>query len=435
MLKVIEIKNKKFIFFTNSLGVYKYKQRIVDIFQNINNGIYDANDKDYKAVKSMMDNEAECAIHNDNFKKNYYNKKEIEISSFDLNLLYECNLRCRYCFVDDFNQNTGGVLSKDEVREILDYAFKHISAKEQLTITLMGGEPFLNMEAFVECLEYGNHLAEVYHKKVRYVTTTNATLLNEEVLALLKKYNVGFIMSLDSHIKSLNDYLRSGKGNTSAFESVLNIIDNYKSSINIHINVTVTPFNMNIFETAKFLYGRGVKGVHFYLCDSDRRDMLFTSDQIEHLKAEFDKICDYVLSEIKQNNYIWCYPLMDNLMKLHFKNPVYYPCSVLRYRVAFGKDGIIFPCSKVTSKNTIFGNIHSSINDKKLLELKRVISNEDKCKSCWARYLCGGECLSAKTWHNTTQKKLRCKLKKHIYALRLYLYDEIVANRNLDIIR
>ena len=63
----------------------------MDIFQNINNGIYDANDKDYKAVKSMMDNEAECAIHNDNFKKNYYNKKEIEISSFDLNLLYECN--------------------------------------------------------------------------------------------------------------------------------------------------------------------------------------------------------------------------------------------------------------------------------------------------------------------------------------------------------
>lgn len=434
MFKVIEIKNKRFIFLPNSMGLYKYKQKIMDIVYEIAEGRYDENDENHKIVKSLMDCEAESLSRNSIVKKDYFNTKEIEISGCDLNLLYNCNLRCRYCFVNDYNQNTGGVLSKEEVREILDYVFEHVSSKEQLIITLMGGEPLMNMEAFLECLEYGNYLAQKYKKGVQYITTTNATLLNEDILSLFKKYNVGFIMSLDSHIKSLNDYLRNGQvKNMSAFDSVLNVIDCYKSKIDIHINVTITPLNLNIFETAKFLYERGVRCIHFYLCDSDRGEMLFKKEHIEQLKKEFDKISDYLLLEIKQNNLIGCYPLTDNLKRLHLKKPLYFPCSVLKNRVAFGEKGEIFPCSKVTSRNTVFGNIHTEIDYDKLSELRREVIDETKCKSCWARYLCGGECLGSKVWANEEQKTLRCELKRYIYALRLYIYDEIVENGKTEI--
>ena len=60
--------------------------------------------------------------------------------------------------------------------------------------------------------------------------------------------------------------------------------------------------------------------------------------------------------------------------------------------------------------------------------LKDILLKEQNCSDCWARYLCGGECLAEKIWDNKKQKKLRCELKKHICKLKIYIYYKLITS-------
>lgn len=429
MFKVIDVKNNKYIFLPNTLNIYRYNEEIMTVYQKIEHSESKEN-SDYKIIKKLMDNEERSREYNLQTKLNYYDADTIEIAGCDINLLYECNLRCKYCFVNDNHDNKGGVLSKENAEKILDFIFKHLSHKDYLIITLMGGEPFMNMETFKYILEYGSYLGKIHNKKVEFITTTNAVLLDDERIAILEKYNVGFIMSLDSHIKEVNDYLRSdNKNGISVYEKVHDVIEKVKNKIDLHINVTITPLNLNIFDTAKYLYEKGVKNIHFYLCDSDRQEMQFRKEHINILKCEYEKICDYILKKMEEGLIITCQPLTDNMKKLHLKQPVFFPCSTLKNRAAFDSDGNMYPCIVLMESNTSFGNINNRIEADKLLYLKKTMLAEKDCDSCWARYLCGGECLSSKLWDNLEQKKLRCSLKRHIFALRIYMYDYIITHK------
>ncbi len=429
MIKVIEIKNKKYLFLSNSLTFYNYEKALADAFRDAEKGCLREDDKVYHIIKGIINKESKCEENNKRILKEYYDTTEIEISGCDINLLYECNLRCKYCFVNDNHDNLGGVLSKENAKRILDYIFQHTSSKEYVIITLMGGEPLLNMDTFKEILEYGKVLGEKNGKNVKFITTTNASLLDEEKIAVLESYDVGFIMSLDSHEKKINDYLRSSNiENISIFDKVVKIIGDVRDRIDVHINVTVTPYNLDIFDTARFLYEKGVKNIHFYLCDSDKEDMLFNESHINQLKKEYEKICDYVLNQLELGVVKTCQPLTDNIEKIHFNKPVYFPCSVLKNRMAFDNEGKFYPCIVLMENNNIFGDVNNGIDQKSLSALKKTASTEKACSYCWARYLCGGECLSSKLNCNEEQRKLRCNLKRHIFSLRLYMYDYIIQH-------
>lgn len=430
MFKKINIKNKEYIFLPNLLHIYRYDKKIMDIYNDIENGKICENNETYKRIEELIQNENKNKFCIDNVKKDYYGNEEIFFSGCDINLLYECNLRCRYCFVNENHNNSGGVLSKDEAKKILDYIFERLSEKKRIIITLMGGEPLLNIDVFKEILIYGNYLGKKYDKQVKFITTTNAVYLDDKKLSILEQFNVGFIMSLDSQVKEINDYLRlSNENDISVYEKVFEVIEKVKDRIDIHINVTITPYNLDIYDTATFLYDKGVKNIHFYLCDSDREDMLFDNKHIEKLKKEFEKICDYIIQKNQEGLGITCQPLMDNMEKLHKKKPVIFPCSILKSRLAFDYEGNIYPCIVLMEEDTLLGNINTEINHKKLIQFKDIILKEDECKYCWARNLCGGKCLGSKLWENKEQKNMRCDLKRHIFALRIYMYDYIITNK------
>ena len=55
----------------------------------------------------------------------------------------------------------------------------------------------MNKEVLLFAVSYSQRLARLHGKKVFYSMTTNGTLLDDEVISVIKRYNFGLMVSLD----------------------------------------------------------------------------------------------------------------------------------------------------------------------------------------------------------------------------------------------
>ena len=123
-------------------------------------------------------------------------REKSRLASVDLEFSGRCNLRCAHCFA---------ALSQiDMGREILEKVFAGIDNLEPATLTLNGGEPMLN-PLLPEAL------AQARARLMRVNLMTNATLVTDDVAAMLKESEVAVAaVSLD-FFEETHDAIR-GRG-------------------------------------------------------------------------------------------------------------------------------------------------------------------------------------------------------------------------------
>lgn len=419
MYYVINIKGKKYLFLSASMDLIEYNDNIDKILEEVDN---------IKSIESSLDKYLDRDIVAFKSIKNVLQKQnEIKqrIAACEINVFHGCNLNCRYCFAGQGNHGKTGKMSLDTATELVDFVLKN-SSKNQLDITFIGGEPFLNMEAIQEIINYSKIVKNEYAKNVYYSIVTNGTLMTNEISEILSKSNIFTMLSIDSCEQDVNDFLRPANNGESTYKTVFAKSKYLKNNLNI--NVTVTPFNMNLSKIASAFYSAGVTAIHFSEVISDAADMQFTERDINTLKEEYNKLIDLIIEKLEQGSNIQCYPLTTFLEKIHKRKPMLGCCSVLKNHCAFSPDGKIYPCDMMMFDEYCIGDIRRGFDNEKILLLNQVLLEEGKCEKCWARFLCGGECLSVKLWKNEEQRRLRCILKKHICSLKLYLYDYIQKN-------
>ncbi|AFS77852.1 radical SAM domain-containing protein [Gottschalkia acidurici 9a] len=430
MFHTIDINKRKYLFLPNSLFLFDFDSEIMQIANDIGkidgfNNRIDTNNK--KVIKDYLEKDKKAEQYNKEF-INKFNSSKIRITGCEINVFYGCNLACKYCFACDGGHGKQYTMTKEIARKTIDYILDNSEESPKIKVTIIGGEPLLNMSAFKEIIEYGSIEAKKRNKKIYFATTTNGTLLDANNVNIFEKHNIPYMVSLDSHIKETNDYLRPGKNGESSYDDIMSnwplITKTKKSSV----HVTVTPHNKNIFEIAQNLFDQGVYHIHFFEVKTDNEDLQFTVDDIEYLKKEYEKLSDLIIQKITEGKNISCYPLLNYLDKLHYKKPVFLTCGTFNNRVSFAPDGNIYPCDMLMWDKYKIGNINEGIYKDRIIEIKELLNNEDNCEECWARYLCGGECLADKLWENKEQKALRCDLKRHVLSLKLYIYDYIVKN-------
>lgn len=159
-----------------------------------------------------------------------------------LELLSSCNLNCSHCFYTASNKfNFLDSLPKEEIFVLIRRMVKNRINK----LVLTGGEPTLYPD-FIEVSKY----ATLKVKKVS--VCTNGVILNNNLEDEIIKLNFStYTISIDSHIESVHDKFRGGKGafkKTIAFIKKLNL-----NNKNVSIHITIHPDNINhIEETINF---------------------------------------------------------------------------------------------------------------------------------------------------------------------------------------
>ncbi|PKP57115.1 radical SAM protein [Candidatus Atribacteria bacterium HGW-Atribacteria-1] len=145
-----------------------------------------------------------------------------------------CNLRCKYCVYSENYTNTRVLrnvnMDFETAKKAIEkyfFSFFRVKSKNPVlipTIGFYGGEPLLNFELIKKVVDY---FTKTYDQKIYFGLTTNATLLNDEMINFFVKYNFGIAISLNGH-KEEHDRLRVYANGTGSFDRVMRNIKRIK---------------------------------------------------------------------------------------------------------------------------------------------------------------------------------------------------------------
>ncbi|SHH94792.1 uncharacterized protein SAMN02745196_02001 [Clostridium collagenovorans DSM 3089] len=198
-----------FIFETDNKNKYFYN----DVTGNVD--FYETAFKNYSIDESYKDEE----INSEEFfnASNYQIERYLMKHGFQqliLMITEDCNLRCKYCIYSenyDVSRNHGKRQMKFEVAEkaVRKYFDEFIKVKSNNPflvprIGFYGGEPLMNLEVILKTVEL---CKEIYPYEVKFNITTNAVLLDDDIIKFLIENKFALSVSLNGD-KHENDRLR-----------------------------------------------------------------------------------------------------------------------------------------------------------------------------------------------------------------------------------
>ncbi len=328
--------------------------------------------------------------------------------------VHACNLRCKYCFASHGTNYKGEQrkFEKDMLKKALEFIYFELFPEcESYRVDFVsGGEPLLNYEM----IEYVNDLRNYYQKTsnkwLDMWLCTNGTLLDENILSYLNKNNIKIGMSIDGPQK-LHDYARVDENGEGTYDTVKGWIQHIVKSPNysralkeIWGLVVITNHTESLVDILKHHKEIGLKSVQMKIVRSaPDQDYAINSENLDRVKEMYVELIEFFKEEALLNNSIdyLCMILNDNdflgkiVRRLLLKELFMYRCGAGRLKVSIAQNGDIYPCDSFVGMDEFkLGNISTGINHEVREKFyNATVFNRKKCAKCWAKFICGGDCL------------------------------------------
>lgn len=259
------------------------------------------------------------------------------------------------------------------------------------SIALTGGEPFLRKE-------WPLFLQKINSLDMQAIFMTNAMLINDDVLDILKLYpNTAIGISLDGPDKETHDYIRGISG---IFEHFCNIVPKLKE-IGIYVAIPTTVMQSNydkLDDILNLLISLGVDAWQLQIVKPSERlpkDELLTEKQYYDLAK---KITEYRENYLDKINIMEsdCIGYFSQLQpKLHIQNWRGCECGI--YSVSIEADGNVKGCPNMNNsegniKTRPFKEIWADHNSFKYNRSPQIESLKGYCNECKHKYICRGGC-------------------------------------------
>lgn len=346
-----------------------------------------------------------------------------------LQVTQDCNFQCRYClFANDTKvERNHQQIYMDYLtaQKSVDYLYSHCADANEITIGFYGGEPFLNFELIESITEYVHQ--KFNSKKVRFLTTTNASLLNDNIIKFMIKNSFEVSISLDGDENYQNSHRKFKANGKNTFDIVMQNVTKIMKASPLYFRENVS-FNPVIFndESSEKVYSfyesinvhkdnininkANLNGIDYF----DSPTMLFSNQTIGSVRNEMPY--NSFVKKIEDNS----------IIPKHWHPNGQCAPGVRRLFVTI--DGSIYPCEKIVeNKAFCLGNINdvNKIDKHKAMSiLNSATITQEECMKCWAfRFceMCVSHCLNpatnslskeTKLLHCTYQKKKTIKMIK-----------------------
>ena len=430
--------------YENEFYLYNYgKGFIVKIQENIYNLILDIQ------TKKTNNKEAIVSLIKENLlswgDNRAYDARRSDIAYLSFAPVYDCNLRCTYCFAGHGTQYKGKKknFSEDTLISTLDYFFyKRFPYMKQYRIDFVsGGEPLMGIEIIKKTIDYINTFVERNNKQVSIWLCTNGCLLTDEICEYLDKNNVQIGISIDGE-KSIHDKNRIDNYGNGTYDKIIKNVDEIlnndfltKKFKNIWGLCTATNENCDFLKILYNFQKIGIKNVQIRLVRS-KKDYNIECICNEYLKLHnklYEDFCqgkfDYffmILNENDQYGKVLKRIILDELLVKR--------CNAGINKITICPDGTIYPCdSLVGISKYCMGNINEQEMQDSCLKNIDVFKHQ-VCSNCNAKYLCGGDCYYNSFINKGTEEKIDekfCVIQKYIIEscivlkYKMQLYNEI----------
>ena len=185
------------------------------------------------------------------------------IKAICLNIIHACNLRCKYCFADEGEYHGHkGVMSVETAKKAIDYVIKRSGPRRNIEIDLFGGEPTMIMDTVKEIIQYARDNEAKWNKNVRFTMTTNATLLNDDMMDFMDKEMGNIILSLDGR-KEVNDNVRIKVDGSGSYDDILpnikKMISKRTKGKTYYVRGTFTRENTDFYKDVVAMLNEGFR--------------------------------------------------------------------------------------------------------------------------------------------------------------------------------
>ena len=281
-------------------------------------------------------------------------------------------------------------------RKAIDLLIAESGRIKQCHVTFQGGDPLLNPQLVEKTIHYGVQQAHAAGKDIFFKIFSNSRLLNEQILAILRKQNADIAVKIDDNDDSgLSLFHGSGAYSLSSKEA-----QRYASETDarIHLNGTVNRNNLNLSERIhthlkEYPSARSI-ALKFSVLPPDDPAAITPAD-VPRAIAGIEDLAEYVTDHVLSGKHTWIGELEDAIFQVFNQKISLYHCGAGTRYITVAPDGKLYVCPGLTGNSAFcIGDLDSGI-DRKLQRTWIKSTHVEKfpsCAPCWARYLCGGGC-------------------------------------------
>lgn len=335
-----------------------------------------------------------------------------DLSNIILDLASTCNLSCEYCYRSsegNYDTSNPPFMDKRTGENAVDFLIQNSGNKENIGISLFGGEPLLNFSLMKHLVPYAIEKAEKHKKRVYFSITTNGTLLDREIIDFLNEYNIRVLISIDGD-KKTHDRLRhypDGKGSYDKIISNVKYLLSSRNGLNVSARPTITRYNTDLRGIFRHLVDLGFKEVTLSLVDVPPDSPCYlTNKDLKNLGDNTILLMDDYLEYITRHKEIIGFSNITYLFpQLYNRSVRHYGCAAGKFECSITTGGDIYPCQRFVGLNEWkMGNISQGKFIQHPEFLGDSVERSASCQKCWARYICGGGC----PYVNKVIKERRC---------------------------
>lgn len=325
--------------------------------------------------------------------------ENIPVRSLSLAVAQKCNLGCTYCYAQEGNF---GSKNKDMSAEVaaasVDLLFSEMSEGETVNLAFLGGEPLTNRELLRRCTLQAADLANEKNAKINFSITTNGTLVTPEDGEFFERYGFAVTVSLDG-IGEVHNRLRSYKSGKESYDRILENIRpllEIQRSMQVSARVTVTPDNLFLRESLNEFLALGFHSVGFspmLASPTGRGEM--NAKQLDAMLEQMISCGEEFERRIAAGERFAFLNMVNALREIHKGTHRPYPCGAGGGYLGVSADGGLYACHRfVEDEDGAMGEVWNGVDRTKQNRwlAERHVHLQEPCRSCWARYQCGGGC-------------------------------------------
>lgn len=321
------------------------------------------------------------------------------VRALSLAVAQKCNLGCTYCYASegDFG-STPTNMALDTALAAADLLFAETPPGERIHLAFLGGEPLANRGVLRRTTEHARRRAVAEGRRIGFAITTNGTLLTPEDADFFEKYGFAVTVSLDGPRED-HDRQRPFKGGRGSFDAIVARVVPLLArahAMQVTARVTVTPANLRLRKTLEQLLDLGFTSVGFspMLASPTGRGEMRPEDLAAMLNAMIDCGLEFERRALRGEPYGFD-NLATALREIHRGTHRPYPCGAGAGYMAVSAEGGLAACHRfVGDPAGAMGALGSGIDTGRQADwlASRHVHKQAPCRTCWARYLCGGGC-------------------------------------------
>jgi uncharacterized protein len=306
---------------------------------------------------------------------------------------HQCNLRCSYCY-------TGEKFNRRMSRETMERAVALALATPgpELDVSFFGGEPLIHLDFLRECVEHVEcEVAKLPAPapRLRFILNTNATLIDDPAIGLLRSRRFTVFVSLDGP-RDVHDLHRVHAGGRGSFDKTLAGISRLREA--------KVPFQIMVVfgaDTGARL-GDAIAqalplGAEKIILSANYRDT-WSDAAYASLRRGLAAAAQVWAREVRHGRVVPLEPLHTKILS-HIKSgiPRASRCSLAGREITVAPSGRIYPCPQMVAEDDdpelVIGHVDTGVDRERVARLQaQKEASLEVCASCELVTRCQNQC-------------------------------------------